>query len=291
MNHERLTVAHRAEAFLNQQRQHVAHDLWCRPVFEPKRLTDGVGHERFSIGPHSDRASFCDFVPDDPDGVGSDLHRRVPERANQSGCKRTGVVESDASDGSAEWHMAPWNADSKQSTGNERSGAASRRHRQDRFFCDGGRMPGSTSDCQNREMEASAISDPDMKAQIEAESKNFEFTTKTLGSTAELVQDFQELYKSLAGFVLIPDGGAATEAAKVAMISLHLLMKARGNAPSRKACRPLPQMSGSSGRRTRMGGGEEHQQLERPKFSVFLTGVKREVRCGETVSRWAVGLA
>lgn len=78
-------------------------------------------------------------------------------------------------------------------------------------------------------MEASVISDPDMKAQIEAEGKNFEFTTKTLGSTAELVQDFQELYMSLAWFVLIPDGGAATEAAKVAMISLYLLMKARGN--------------------------------------------------------------
>jgi hypothetical protein len=78
-------------------------------------------------------------------------------------------------------------------------------------------------------MEANAISDPDMKAQIEAESKNFTFTRKTLGNTVELVQDFQELYKSLGGFVLIPDGGATTEAAKVAMISLHLLMKARSN--------------------------------------------------------------
>ena len=63
---------------------------------------------------------------------------------------------------------------------------------------------------------------------MEAESKNFTFTTKTLGNTVELVEDFQELYKSLAGFVVIPDGGAATEAAKVAMLALHLLMKSRG---------------------------------------------------------------
>jgi hypothetical protein len=78
-------------------------------------------------------------------------------------------------------------------------------------------------------MGTNAISDPDMQGQIEAESRNFEFTTKVLGSTVELVQDFQELYKGLAGFVLIPDGGAATEAAKVAMISLHLLMKSRSS--------------------------------------------------------------
>lgn len=78
-------------------------------------------------------------------------------------------------------------------------------------------------------MGVNAISDPDMKAQIEAEAKNFEFTTKVLGGTVELVQDFQDLYKSLAGFVLIPDGGAATKAAKVAMVALHLLMKSRSN--------------------------------------------------------------
>jgi hypothetical protein len=78
-------------------------------------------------------------------------------------------------------------------------------------------------------MSLMAISDPDMKAQIEAEARNFEFTTKILGGTVELVQDFQDLYKSLAGFVLIPDGGAATEAAKVAMVGLHLLMKSRSN--------------------------------------------------------------
>jgi hypothetical protein len=76
---------------------------------------------------------------------------------------------------------------------------------------------------------SSAISDPDLRAQSEAESKNFEFTTRTLGDTAELVQDFQDLYKTLAGSVLIPDGGAATDLAKVAMISLHLLMKSRAN--------------------------------------------------------------
>ena len=37
-------------------------------------------------------------------------------------------------------------------------------------------------------MGTNAISDPDMKAQIEAEGKKFEFTTQTLRSTAELVQ-------------------------------------------------------------------------------------------------------
>jgi hypothetical protein len=78
-------------------------------------------------------------------------------------------------------------------------------------------------------MEENAIFDPDMKEQIEAENRNFKASTKVLGNTAELVQDFQDLYKSLAGFVLIPDGGAVTEAAKVAVLALHLLMKSRGN--------------------------------------------------------------
>jgi hypothetical protein len=78
-------------------------------------------------------------------------------------------------------------------------------------------------------METTAIADPDLKGQIEAENRNFEVTTKALGNTTELVQDFQELYKSLAGFVLIPDGGAATDAAKVAMLALHLLMKSRSS--------------------------------------------------------------
>jgi len=78
-------------------------------------------------------------------------------------------------------------------------------------------------------MEAKKIHDPDMMSMIEAESDNFKFTTKRLGSTVELVEDFQELYKTLAGFVFIPDGGDATDAAKVAMLALQLLMKARGN--------------------------------------------------------------
>lgn len=71
------------------------------------------------------------------------------------------------------------------------------------------------------------ISDPDLWSQIEAESKNFEATTKYLGNTVELVQDFQDAYKSLAAFVVLPDGGEATERAKVAMIALHLLLKSR----------------------------------------------------------------
>jgi hypothetical protein len=54
---------------------------------------------------------------------------------------------------------------------------------------------------------ANEFSDPDLWSQIEAESKNFEVTTKYLGNTVELVQDFQDVYKTLAGFVLIPDGG------------------------------------------------------------------------------------
>jgi len=78
-------------------------------------------------------------------------------------------------------------------------------------------------------METNAISDPDMLSQIEAESNNFKFATKRLGNTLELVEDFQALYKTLAGFVVIPDGGDATDAAKVAMLALQLLMKARGN--------------------------------------------------------------
>ena len=78
-------------------------------------------------------------------------------------------------------------------------------------------------------MGANAIADADLKGQIEAESRNFEATTEALGNSVELVQDFQELYKSLAGFMLIPDGGVATEAAKVAVLALHLLMKSRSN--------------------------------------------------------------
>jgi hypothetical protein len=78
-------------------------------------------------------------------------------------------------------------------------------------------------------MEANAISDPELNGQIEAEDRNFEVTTRALGDTTALVRDFQELYKSLAGFVLIPDGGAATEPAKVALIALHLLMQSRSH--------------------------------------------------------------
>ena len=78
-------------------------------------------------------------------------------------------------------------------------------------------------------MEPNTIIDPDLNGLIVAENKNFATTTKALGGTLELVQDFQDLYKSLSEFVILPDGGTATEAAKVAMLALHLLMKARSN--------------------------------------------------------------
>jgi hypothetical protein len=77
--------------------------------------------------------------------------------------------------------------------------------------------------------EKNVIANPDLKMQIEAENRNFDVTTKMLGNSTDLVQDFQELYKSLAAFVVVPDGGAATEGAKVTMLALHFLMKSRGN--------------------------------------------------------------
>ena len=81
-------------------------------MFQPKRLAHGISNERLSIGPHQDRASFGDFVPDGPDGLGSDLLGRILERHYQSGCQRTGVDKLDASDGSAKWHRRPPESDS-----------------------------------------------------------------------------------------------------------------------------------------------------------------------------------
>jgi hypothetical protein len=70
---------------------------------------------------------------------------------------------------------------------------------------------------------------PDLKAIIEAEGANFAATTSALGKTLELVQDFGDLYQSLAGFIGLAGDGITVEKAKVAACALHLLMKCRNN--------------------------------------------------------------
>jgi hypothetical protein len=70
---------------------------------------------------------------------------------------------------------------------------------------------------------------PDLKAIIEAEGANFAATTSALGKTLELVQDFGDLYQSLAGFIRLAGDGITVEKAKVAECALHLLMKCRNN--------------------------------------------------------------
>jgi hypothetical protein len=71
---------------------------------------------------------------------------------------------------------------------------------------------------------------PNFDGLIEAERKNFEATTTTLGTTIELVQDFQGLYQSLADFIRISSAdGMTPEQAKVGGYVLHLLMKCRSD--------------------------------------------------------------
>ncbi len=78
-------------------------------------------------------------------------------------------------------------------------------------------------------MDATASIDPNLNGLIEAERRNFQATTTILGSTAELVQDFQDLYQSLADFIKISGDGIGREEATVAVCALHLLMKSRSD--------------------------------------------------------------
>jgi hypothetical protein len=78
-------------------------------------------------------------------------------------------------------------------------------------------------------MDATASLDANLNGLIEAEGRNFQATTIILGSTAELVQDFQDLYQSLADFVKISGDGITREKATVGVCALHLLMKSRSD--------------------------------------------------------------
>jgi len=64
-------------------------------------------------------------------------------------------------------------------------------------------------------MDATASLDANLNGLIEAEGRKFQATTIILGSTAELVQDFQDLYQSLADFVKISGDGITREKATV----------------------------------------------------------------------------
>src|SRR5690242_4534844 len=70
---------------------------------------------------------------------------------------------------------------------------------------------------------------PTLDTLIEAEAQNFHVTTRTLGTTVELVSDFQELYQSLADFIKISGRRITPEYAQIAVCVLHLLMKCRSD--------------------------------------------------------------
>ncbi len=79
-------------------------------------------------------------------------------------------------------------------------------------------------------MDATASIDPNLNGLIEAERQNFQATTTILGSTAELIQDFEDLYQNLADFIRISAAdGYTVEQAKVGGHTLLLLMKCRGD--------------------------------------------------------------
>ena len=78
-------------------------------------------------------------------------------------------------------------------------------------------------------MEPSTSFDANLTGLIEAEHQNFQTTTAILGTTAELIQDFQDLYQSLADFIRISGDGMTREQAKTAVCALHLLMKCRSD--------------------------------------------------------------
>ena len=78
------------------------------------------------------------------------------------------------------------------------------------------------------EPDSSAI--PPFDALMKAENQNFHATTQALGTTASLVQDFEDLYQSLAGSIRISAAdGCTVEQAKVGGHTLLLLMKCRGD--------------------------------------------------------------
>jgi hypothetical protein len=54
-------------------------------------------------------------------------------------------------------------------------------------------------------------STPEIEQFIDAENKNFEISRKALGKTYELIEDFQDVYDSLARSSKLPDPGAAPE--------------------------------------------------------------------------------
>jgi hypothetical protein len=79
-------------------------------------------------------------------------------------------------------------------------------------------------------MEPESTSIPPFDALIKAESQNFQTTTTALGETTGLVQDFEDLYQSLADFIRISAAdGYTVEQAKVGGYVLLLLMKCRGD--------------------------------------------------------------
>ena len=78
-------------------------------------------------------------------------------------------------------------------------------------------------------MEPAASFDANLTGLIEAERQNFQTTTAILGTTVELIQDFQDLYQSLADFTRISGDGMSREQATVGGHTLLLLMKCRGD--------------------------------------------------------------
>jgi hypothetical protein len=79
-------------------------------------------------------------------------------------------------------------------------------------------------------MELDSIAIPPFDALIEAEYRNFEATTKGLGTTTELVQHFEDLYQTLADSIRISAAdGFNYEQAKVGGHVLLLLMKAQSD--------------------------------------------------------------
>jgi len=79
-------------------------------------------------------------------------------------------------------------------------------------------------------MEPDSTAIPPFDALIEAEHRNFQVITKGLGPTTELVQDFEDLYQTLADSIRISAAdGFNHEQAKVGGHVLLLLMKARGD--------------------------------------------------------------
>jgi hypothetical protein len=79
-------------------------------------------------------------------------------------------------------------------------------------------------------MEPDPTALPPFDSLIEAENQNFWTTTNALGTTTELIQDFDGLYQSLASFIRISAAdGMTPEQAKVGGYVLHLLMKSESD--------------------------------------------------------------